>query len=1012
MKLHIRLFARLTISGALAASVALGADWKMLPGHVPLVVSKLTALGPLPATNQMRLAIGLPLRDPAGLSNFVADVGNPASPHYHHYLTRDQLTARFGPTEQDYEAVKQFARTNGLTVAGTFGNRLVLDVTGPASAVEKAWRVTFHIYQHPTEARRFFAPDSEPTVAAGLPVVDIQGLTDYSRPHAKLHQNDLAQAAIGKGGSAPDGSGGFFGNDFRNAYVPGTPLTGAGQIVGLLQFDGFYSNDIAAYAEAAGNGRASIPIETVLLDGYDGTPTMDGGNSEVSLDIEMSMSMAPGLDKIVVFEAGPYGEPNDLLNAMLSYTNTIRQLSCSWGWSGGPSTTTEAIFQSMDAMGQSFFDASGDSDAFTAGADSVNGVDNPSLDNVPSSSPYITQVGATTLTMNGTGSAYASETVWNWGIEIGASEDGVGSSGGVSSYYAMPWWQTNVSNMAARGGSAANRNIPDVALTGDNVYVVSGGDQSVGNFGGTSCAAPLWAGFMALVNQQTTESGGPSAGFINPAIYTLAASDDYASCFHDVTTGNNTWSESPDLFYATNGYDLCTGLGTPNGAGLIAALGADTLAFSAGGGGYDFKGPFGGPFTPGAATFTLTNTSSATLRWTLANSANWLVADSVGGALPAHTTANVDISLVGLATNLPTGGYVTSLAFSNCTTHVLHRVSAALDVEEALAVSPARGFSASGPLGGPFISSAQTFILTNLGGGTLNWSIVNTSAWLSASALVGSLAAHGQASVLVTTSTAASTIVSGDYESSLVFGDQGNTVATVPFGLSVGQLVLNGGFETGDFSGWALSGITNYTFVTNVPGAFVQFGSCGAVLGTTPSPGYLAQNVVTTPGQGYVLSFWLCNPTGGSLNRATPNRFQALWNGAVIFAETNVIATTWTRHQFNVTATGTATPIEFCFQDVPAYLALDGVSVIESTNAATAATAITGLTATVGTGVQLNWNAVSGDLYQVQYKTNLSQPDWIDLGNPVTASGAACSLTDSTGLQAAPQRFYRISRVP
>ncbi len=189
-------------------------------------------------------------------------------------------------------------------------------------------------------------------------------------------------------------SGDFFGNDYRNAYAPGVTLTGAGQTVGLFEWDGFYANDIADYAAAAGNGRTNIVVQADLIDGYSGTP--GSGNNEVSLDIEIAMSMAPGLSKIISFEGNVNTTPqNDILNAMLSYSNTIRQLSCSWGWGGGPTNTTDAIFKGMDAVGQSFFNASGDSDAFTAGATSPNGVDNPSLPNTPSSSPYITQVGGT-----------------------------------------------------------------------------------------------------------------------------------------------------------------------------------------------------------------------------------------------------------------------------------------------------------------------------------------------------------------------------------------------------------------------------------------------------------------------------------------------------------------------------------------------------------------------------------------------------------------------------------------
>jgi subtilase family serine protease len=555
---------------------AFGADLKVLPGHVPNVVSNLAPTGLLAATNQLRLAIGVQLRDRAGLEHFVAQVSDPASPIFRQFLTREEMTARFGPTEQDYEAVKNFARSNGFAIVGTSENRMLLDVVAPAAAVEKAFHITLRTYRHPTEARDFFAPDTEPRVDAALPVADILGLSNFGRPHPKRIKSKQAHAKP-KNGTAPDGSGDLFGNDFRNAYVPGTTLTGAGQTVGLLEFDGFFAIDIFNYANEAGNGRTNIVIQTVLLDDYDGTASTgpDGGEGEVELDIEMAMAIAPGLTKIVSYEAGENGNQNDILNAMLANSNVVN-LSCSWGWYG-PSTTTDGIFLLMDAAGQTFFNASGDDQAVTPGANSANGVDNPNLPNAPSSDPYITQVGGTTLTMNGEGVSWASEIVWNWAVEY--DDPGVGSSGGISSYYLIPSWQTNVSNMAARGGSTTHRNIPDVAANADNVYeIYDNGDDEDDAFdgnGGTSCAAPLWAGFMALVSQQSVAHGGKAAsGLINPALYSIAAGSNYASCFHDITSGNNTWSRSPTLFYATNNFDLCTGLGAMNGTNLINALAA------------------------------------------------------------------------------------------------------------------------------------------------------------------------------------------------------------------------------------------------------------------------------------------------------------------------------------------------------------------------------------------------------------------------------------------------------
>ena len=115
------------------------------------------------------------------------------------------------------------------------------------------------------------------------------------------------------------------------------------------------------------------------------------------------------------------------------------------------------------------------------------------------------------------------------------------------------------------------RNVPDVALTADNVYVrADGGDQNVG---GTSCASPLWAGFTALINQEAVLSGRPTVGFINPALDAIGTGQSYTTCFHDITTGNNTSFASPTRFFAEPGYDLCTGWGVPAGQNLITALG-------------------------------------------------------------------------------------------------------------------------------------------------------------------------------------------------------------------------------------------------------------------------------------------------------------------------------------------------------------------------------------------------------------------------------------------------------
>jgi hypothetical protein len=250
----------LAMAGTVLTQTSANAQ-QILHGHVPEAIARLhlQPTGRLAATNELWLALGLPLRDRAGLQDFVAQISDPANPNFRHYLTGAELTARFGPTREDYEAVKNFARANALAIARAHDNRLVLDVTGSVTAVEKAFHIKLQTYQPPSEARDFFAPDTEPMVDDALPVMEIEGLNNFSRPHPKKPQRG-AQPGKPKNGTSPDGNGDIFGNDFRNAYVPGTTLTGRGQSVGLFEWDGSYSNSVAAYAKAAGGGRTNIVI--------------------------------------------------------------------------------------------------------------------------------------------------------------------------------------------------------------------------------------------------------------------------------------------------------------------------------------------------------------------------------------------------------------------------------------------------------------------------------------------------------------------------------------------------------------------------------------------------------------------------------------------------------------------------------------------------------------------------------------------------------------------------------
>jgi hypothetical protein len=527
---------------------------KVLHGR-PAIVASLTAQRRMAVTNRVFLAIGLPMKNQAEASDFLAQLYDPQSANFHKFITPQEFAEQFGPTETDYESVIDFAQANGLTVSSRHINRLVLDVEGNASDVERAFGVRMFLYKHPTEARDFFAPDTEPSVPAGLNIVTIEGLTDYALP--KPHSRKLDPATMrALGGSGP--SGNYAGDDFRRAYAPGSTLTGAGQAVGLLEFSDYFASDITTYENTIGRTNL-VPVNKVVI-GHPAPTTAN--NSEVALDIEVAIAIAPNLSQVIVYEIR--NGPSSILSRMAN-DNLAKALSSSWTWSGGPNATIDGIFKQMAMQGQSYFQASGDSDAYTGS----QLLDDAAATVAPVDSTNITCVGGTTLTMNGSGATWASETTWNW-ASSGGQYANVGSGGGISQYYKIPYWQTNVS-MAANSGSTTFRNVPDVALTADQVYVVYN-NGSAGGFGGTSCAAPLWAGFCALVNQQNVARNGTTVGFINPAIYAIAHSGNYANCFHDITTGNNIGVNTPGLFNAVPGFDLATGLGTPNGTNLIEAL--------------------------------------------------------------------------------------------------------------------------------------------------------------------------------------------------------------------------------------------------------------------------------------------------------------------------------------------------------------------------------------------------------------------------------------------------------
>jgi uncharacterized repeat protein (TIGR03803 family) len=624
---------------------AQAAQRQALAGHVPAAVGRQPALRRLPGTNRLDLAIGLPLRNQEALTNLLEQLYNPASPNYHQYLTPGQFEERFAPTEQDYQQVVAFVKAQGLRLTGQHPNRALLEVSGTVADIERAFHLNLKVYRHPKEVRTFYAPDAEPSLDLAVPVLTISGLDDFNLPLPLGLQvtrfDAIPYSTLIATGSGPKGT--FWGRDFRAAYAPDVSLDGAGQVVGLVEFDGYYASDIATYASLA--GLPNVVLTNVLTVGASGQP--GANNIEVALDIDMAMAMAPGLSKVIVYEGRI---ANIILSRMATDTNSLgqpaaRQLSSSWGFGLTKDATRDNLFLRFQAQGQTFFQSSSDDGARCQACPPFPPTDNP----------FITVVGGTALTTSELGGAWLSESVWS------------GSGGGVSTNYPMPSWQKGL-DMTSNGGSMSNRNFPDVAALADGVIWLIADNGQQYRIAGTSASAPLWAGFAALANQQAALSGQPSIGFINPALYAIGSGSSYGAAFHDVTAGNttNTCCDS-NQFFACPGYDLCTGWGTPNGSNLIAALLAPSDALRIlPGTGFMASGPFQGPFSPAVQSYTLTNSGAVSLNWTQVNTSVWLDASPSSGRLePGGPAVSVTLSLKSAASNLVTGSYAATLWFTN-----------------------------------------------------------------------------------------------------------------------------------------------------------------------------------------------------------------------------------------------------------------------------------------------------------------------------------------------------------
>ncbi|MBM7651265.1 S53 family peptidase [Neobacillus cucumis] len=539
-----------------------GSTFAAASNHVQLIEAAPTAANhgtPIGHTNRSTKAsitVALQLRNSDKLDNYIASLKNPFSLNYKKYLTPDEFKNQYGPTDATVANVKSYLTSQGFKVDIVSSNNAFITVSGTIGQMEDTFGVTINNYKN-SKGEIYYANDKAPTIPAEFSgvITDVEGLNNephYTHPKISSLSTQVSQktaAVTPKVGSGP--AGGYTPSELKGAYdvnpLASAGYTGSGQTVAVMELDGYKATNISSYNSYYGLGSPSPT--NVYIDGYSGAAGQ--GEIEVELDIEVINAIAPKAQVIV------YEGPNSAQGLIDTYQkiaseNRAKSISVSWGIgeqheASATMNSLHTIFQQYAAQGQSIFAASGDNGAYDSGGRTLE-VDSPAND------PYVTGVGGTHLNLSGT--SYSSESVWS--NKINKSGDG----GGLSKVYAMPSYQSGpgVQNSYSNG----KREVPDVSAdadpnTGYSIY--TGGAWKV--VGGTSAAAPLWAGIATLNNQFAAANGKSYLGQANPTLYKVFNTTQNYSAYHDITSGTN-------LYYpATAGYDMASGIGTPDAYNLI-----------------------------------------------------------------------------------------------------------------------------------------------------------------------------------------------------------------------------------------------------------------------------------------------------------------------------------------------------------------------------------------------------------------------------------------------------------
>ncbi len=536
------------------------------------LVAKSTVTGSTNPTKEISVVLVLPLKDAKGAAEFAQRVSSVKDELYGKFLTPQEFAATYGGDEADYTAVKEWAKTNKLKISQESVSRTTLTVRGTVAQFEALFNTHISDYRSP-KGDEFYSASTKPTVPIGISakLIGVIGLTSSTHfaPLAQIYKK-LGETPAAKitpdtaGGTGPGGA--YSAADLRTAYsIPALGGT-VPQIVAVFEQGGFDPKDVEKYLKT--NDLPHVPVTARNVNGYGGGVNDPGVELEAVLDIDMVIGLNPAVNEVLVYEDGddPFGVA--LIDALadVASDNLAQTLSISYGTDeviqGNAQIKAEGQqFVQLAAQGQTVLVSSGDQGAYGRSGAGLNASD-------PGAQPLVTSVGGTSL-FTFTHQAYIAEEVWN---DLGANLGATG--GGVSAYWAIPSWQIP-SQVTPNGGSATNRNFPDISAVGNpatGVAVYSAINGGWIQIGGTSVSSPIWGGYISVLNSARLTVGLGKIGFFNPLLYSLAPTT--FGILNDILDGSNGNAAIFGIpgYNAGPGYDNCTGWGSMNGQGFASGL--------------------------------------------------------------------------------------------------------------------------------------------------------------------------------------------------------------------------------------------------------------------------------------------------------------------------------------------------------------------------------------------------------------------------------------------------------